>query len=505
MNQKQIGIVISYLNLAMGMVVNIFLTPLMISSLGDINYSLYKVMQSFAGPLSIFHLGISTVVTRCIVKYNSQDALAKQQKQNTFALAIISSVFMAILVSLIGVLLCLSIPNVYGDSYSNDNIIIGQRIFIIFMLSTVFHMLTDAFGGCLIGHERYAVSSLIQLSKTVLKAVCWIVLLELNIGVFGIVCVDLIVSVSVFVFSVVYSVGILHEIPKLYFWDIKQLYDIITFGAAIFLQAIVNQVNNNVDTMLLGVFATDKSVITMYSSALTIYMIYNSLISLISNFFLPKATRLINQKASGAEITDFVIGPGRFQACIAIACIFGFLLFGRNFIAVWIGTKYMEAYWIILMLMIPVTVPLVQNAMIAVLDASMKRIYRSIVLVCMAVFNVVISICLISVLDFWGAAIGTVISLVIGHIICMNIYYRKVFKLEIGRLFRSVFKGVFSAGLAAAICCLPMALFSPNTIIWFLIKCAIFILLYCMFLLKWGLDPSEKKIVKNMFKNKNYT
>ena len=134
MNQKQIGIVISYLNLAMGMVVNIFLTPLMISSLGDIDYSLYKVMQSFAGPLSIFHLGISTVVTRCIVKYNSQDALAKQQKQNTFALAIISSVFMAMLVSLIGVLLCLSIPNVYGDSYSNDNIIIGQRIFIIFML-----------------------------------------------------------------------------------------------------------------------------------------------------------------------------------------------------------------------------------------------------------------------------------------------------------------------------------------------------------------------------------
>ena len=50
MNQKRTGILISYLNLVISMAVNIFLTPLMIRSFGDVDYSIYKVMQSFAVP-----------------------------------------------------------------------------------------------------------------------------------------------------------------------------------------------------------------------------------------------------------------------------------------------------------------------------------------------------------------------------------------------------------------------------------------------------------------------
>ena len=40
MSQKKKGIVLSYLNLVLGMVVNIYLTPMMIISLGDMDYSL---------------------------------------------------------------------------------------------------------------------------------------------------------------------------------------------------------------------------------------------------------------------------------------------------------------------------------------------------------------------------------------------------------------------------------------------------------------------------------
>ena len=68
MSKKKIAIALSYVNMLMGMVVNIYLTPMLIMTLGDVDYSLYKVMHSLAGPLTMFHLGISTVVTRSIVK-----------------------------------------------------------------------------------------------------------------------------------------------------------------------------------------------------------------------------------------------------------------------------------------------------------------------------------------------------------------------------------------------------------------------------------------------------
>ena len=106
-------------------------------------------------------------------------------------------------------------------------------------------------------------------------------------------------------------------------------------------------------------------------------------------------------------------------------------------------SAYRNAYYVVLMLIIPVTIPLVENAAICILDASMKRIYRSAVLVGMAAINVAISIILIRKIGFWGAALGTVISLVIGHGLLMNMYYQRVFRMEIGRMFKEIFNLLF--------------------------------------------------------------
>lgn len=502
MNQKRVGILISYLNLIMGIVLNIFLIPFLISSLGEVDYSLYKVMQSFAGPLSMFHLGISTIVTRSIVQFGSDDNYTKKDKQNTMALALLASGIMSVLVSIAGIVMCFAIPTIYGETYSESSIVLGQKIFVAFIGSTIFHMMTDSFSGCMIGHEKFVVSSSIQLFRTVLKMLLWIVLLKLGMGVIAVAYVDFFVSLIIFITSLCYSLFILDEKPRLYHFDKKKLLEILSFGVAILLQAVVNQVNNNVDTMILGAFVTEKAIITMYSSALAIYAIYNSLVSVIASFFLPKATRLINKKASGKELTDFVIAPGRFQAVLAVACILGFFLFGKNFISIWIGKKYLDAYWVVLMLIIPVTIPLVENTMISVLDAAMKRMYRSITLVIMAVLNIAISIPLVYLLGFWGAAIGTLFSLIIGHGVLMNIYYKKTFGLQIGRLFYSIFKGILPSGLLATFFSIPIAWLLPDTTIFFIVKCLTFILIYGGFLFLFGFNSSEKYLVFNRLKIK---
>ncbi len=500
MNQKRRGIIISYLNLIMGMVVNIFLTPFLIVSLGDVDYSLYKVMHSFAGPLTMFHLGISTVVTRSIVKYKNSEEYTIRDKKNTMALALMASVAMSMIVIVIGAIMYTRIPSMYGQTYSSVSIQVGQRIFIIFVLSSVLHMLTDAFSGCILGHECYIVSSLIPLIKTVSKCILMIVLLKCQMGVVGVVAVDLILALGVFTFSLFYAVFVLREIPRLTFFDKKQIMEILSFGLAILLQAFVNQVNNNVDTMILGAYVEEKFIITMYSSALAIYSIYNSLISVVTHYFLPQATKLTTQNASGKELTDFIIKPGRFQAMVAVACICGFILFGKNFITIWIGPRYLDAYGVILLLMIPVTIPLVENAAISILDATMKRIYRSIVLVIMAIINVIMSICLVQQIGFWGAAIGTACSLIIGHGFLMNLYYAREFKIEVFRMFGSIFYGILPAGLVSVLTCTPLSLYLPNTIVWFVLKCLCFIIVYGLYLYWFGINKDEKAFIRGVVK-----
>lgn len=499
MNQKRVGIILSYVNLILGMVINLYITPLLITTLGDVDYSIYKVMQSFAGPLTMFHLGISAIVTRSIVRYKATEDYTEEQKQNTLAHSLLASGVMSLFVVAAGAVMWCLIPTIYGGNYDADSISLGQTIFIIFVLASVFHMMTDAFSGCVIGHEKFAVSAATQLGRNLLRLLLLAVLMMCNMGVVAVVSVDLILSISVFVFTLAYSFGKLHERPKFIYFDKQQIKEILLFGSAILLQALVNQVNNNVDTIILGAMINEKAIITMYSSALAIYAIYNSLVSVITNFFLPKATKLIVNNASGVELTDFVIGPGRFQAIIAVGCVCGFALFGMNFITIWIGKKYIDAYWVTLMLMIPVTIPLVENAAISILDASLKRMFRSVVLVIMAVLNVGASIVLVSFFGFWGAAWGTVLSLIIGHGFLMNIYYAKTYKMEIGRMLFSIFKGILPAGLAASALCLPLVFFLSNTTLLFLVKCLSFVIIYFVFLWLFGMNSSEKDIFRNSF------
>ena len=499
-DQKKLGVSISYLNLALGTVTNIFLTPFIIRMLGDDGYSIYKVMQSFSGPLAMFNLGVSTIVARAIVKYNTLEEHNLKEKQNTLALAMFTSAIMAVIVAIIGVMMCAMIPSIYGTNYSEGMIQKGQVIFSIFVLSTIFHILTDSFNGCAIGHERFAFNSGLSLLKNLLRIPLIVIVLKLGFDAVAVTLVDCLVSIIIFLSSSGYTLFVLKEYPKLTYIAKKELLEMLSFSSAILLQAIVNQINNNVDTMLLGAMIPEKWIITMYSSALLIYGTYNSIISVMSTFFLPKATRLVTTNASGEELTDFVIKPGRYQAMIAIAVVFGFVVLGKEFISIWIGNKYIDAYYIALILIIPVTVPLVENTVISILDATLKRLFRSIVLVVMALINVIVSVILIKKFSFWGAAMGTFLSLCVGHVFLMNWYYARTFKMNIVRMFASIFKGILPVGVLTAIICEPLTAWGENGVINFLVKGIEFVMIYCILLWKWGIKQDERKYIKDILR-----
>lgn len=499
MSQRKTGVILSYINLAIGTLINILLTPILISYFGDLDYSVYKVMQSFAGPLSMFHFGISTVVTRCILKTDEKSAESVADKRNTIATAMIVSILMSAVVLLAGLLMCAAIPKTYGTTYTSEYVVLAQKIFIVFLLSTVFHMLTDSFSGCIMGHEKYVISACIPILKNVIRILLTITFLCLGLGVLYMAVIDLIYAFATFVLTGAYSILWLKEIPKLTRWDKNLVLDIFMFGFALLLQAVVTQVNNSVDTILLGAFVEEKRIITMYTSALVIFQFFNSLVSDITKFFLPKATKLVSLNASGKELTDFIITPGRWQAVLAVGGIAGFTLFGRGFISIWIGNNYREAYWVTLMLIIPVTIPLVENAAISLLDATLKRIYRSVVLFVMAILNVVLSVFLIQIMGYWGAAMGTVISLFVGHGLLMNVYYAKTFGIQVFRLFREIFRGILPAGVLTSLLTLPLV-FLDSSLPFFIIKCSVFLVWYLFFLVLFGFNEDEKAFLVQLMR-----
>lgn len=501
-NQRNGGIILSYLNTALNMCMNLILIPLLISALTDEDYSLYKVMQSFAGPLMMFNLGMSTVVARCIAHHQAIGTeKSKRDKENTFAMAVIISVSMAGLLILIGGLMLGLIPVLFGRTYSPEQLETAKKLLLIFVCTTALHIVNDTFRGVALGREKFYFLYGSTTARYIARfAVIFLLIRCTDLDVVAVALVDLTLYVVLLLASILYCVCSLRETFRLYEFRKQDVAAMTSFSVAILLQAIVNQVNNNMDTVILGAMVVEKQVITMYSSALSIYSIFNSLISVFASVYLPKATRLVAKNASGKELTDFVIQPGRIQAVIAIAVLAAFGLYGRTFIHLWIGEQYENAYYIALVLMTAVTIPLVQNVCLSILDAELKRLFRSVVLVVMAIVNVAISIILVGKIGYWGAALGTVVSLLLGHVILMNIYYAKVIRIDVIRMFREIFSGILPAGLLSCVLCLPFSLLLKDTFAEFLVGCIAFVVIYLLLIWIIGFRDGERNFVKYMIR-----
>ena len=495
-NQRTIGLTISYINMIISMAVNFLLTPMMIHSLSDDGYSIYKIMRSLAGPLIILNLGVSTVVARSIVRF-SENAETIDAKENTYALGTLLSFITGILVMGVGAIISSFIPALYENSFSPESLVMAKEMFLIFSATTAIHIMTESFRGCVIGHEKFIFSHSSHTVQHILRFSLICVLLAKGRSALSVAYVDLIVSAVILGGYFLFSRFLLREKMKLSQFDRTVFSQFASFSFAILLQAIVNQVNNNIDIIILGAKVSSAEVITMYSSALTIYSVYNSLLSSIPGLYLPQAMKLVARNATGEELTDFVIKPGRYQTMLAVGIVCGFAVTGRSFIDLWIGNEYADAYYVALFLMIPVTIPLIENVAITILDANLKRVYRSVVLCAMAIINIVLTLMLIPIFGFWGALVATCISLVIGHIILMNVYYHKVMGMNVFRMFKSMLKGTLSSGIISALLIAPLSFLITNNVVSFLVQGTLFVIIYALMLFFRCLSSVERKTAIN--------
>lgn len=503
-SQRTAGILLSYCNTALNMASSFLLVPMLLSALTDGDYSLYRVMQSFAGALMMFNLGLSKVTARSIARHAAGNTPeSRREKDSTLALAAALSLAMAAVVSLLGLGMEALLPTLFGSAYSPAQLETGGKLVRIFAAATALHILSDTFRGCAQGHERFLFLQGATMFHYLFRFAAMFALIRwTKLSIVSLALVDLWLYAGLLGLNFLYARLKLGEKVRFSAIRRREFAPISAFSAAILLQAVINQVNSNLDTVILGAAAAEPVVITMYSSGLTIYTVYSSLIGVFSGIYLPSAARLTAKDADGEALTDFVIPPGRIQAMLALGILGGFGLFGGEFISLWIGDAYRDAHPLALALMLCATVPLVQNMCLSILDARLNQLFRSAVLLGMAALNAALSLILVKPLGYWGTALGTILSALLGDVALMNLYYTRKLKLNIRRMLRKIFSGTLGAGLLCCAFCLPLCLRLAGNVPVFLLKCLIFCGIYAVLLWKMALDPGEKERLRNIFHKK---
>lgn len=204
---------------------------------------------------------------------------------------------------------------------------------------------------------------------------------------------------------------------------------------------------------------------------------------------------MVASKNCDIELTDLFTRIGRIQFIILSLIFSGFIFFGKPFITIWAGSNYQEAYPIALLLIIPVTAPLIQNIGIEIQKAKNMHKFRSWLYLFMALGNLLLSIPLAKLMGGVGAALGTAISLLLGNGIIMNLYYHFKVGLNMRFFWSQIIKFVPALVIPIITGVLIYKLVDLYNVTYFLVSGSIYVLVYCISMWFLGMNKYEKESI----------
>lgn len=439
-NQLKWGALLSYLQMAANMVVTLLFTPIMLRLLGTSEYGLYNTVSSTISMLSILNLGFNSSYIRFYSKYKSQNDQESIKKLNGLFLTIF--MVMGIVAFLCSMYLAFNLDIVFKDGLTETEYKIAQTLMILLSFNLAVSFPSSVFKSIISAQERYIFLKLVHMLNTLCGPLVSIPLLFAGIRSVGMVAVlvlfHLIADVLLFYYAVTkckarFAFG---KIEKGLFGNL------LFYTVFIAMNMIVDQINWNMGKVILGRYRGTMAV-SIFSLGYTISTAYNMFSTSISGVFTPRIHKIVNTTTDRAlrsnTLTALFVKVGRIQFLILGLVSSGLVFFGKQFITqFWAGTEFSEAYYVTLLLVIPVTIPLIQNIGIEVQRALNKHYFRSIVYLIMALINIIISVVLCQTLGATGAAIGTAASLILANGLVMNIYYHKKCDINILEFWKNI-------------------------------------------------------------------
>ena len=345
--------------------------------------------------------------------------------------------------------------------------------------------------------ERFLFQRLVGMLRTVLNPIVMLPLLLMGYGSIALVLVTLILTAISDAVSIWYCVKKLRMRITFGKFDFGLLRDMAGFSFFIFLNEIINQINWTVDTTLLGIISGTAAT-AIYGVGAQINQYYMALSTSISGVFTPQINRIVARGEGDEQLTRLFTRVGRIQFMLLMLVLTGFIFVGMPFIQAWGGAEYAPAYWVALLLIGPVTVPLIQNIGIEIQRAKNMHQFRSKVYFCMAIGNAIVSVPLGMKFGGIGCALGTAISMIVGNGFIMNWYYQAHIGLDMVYFWKRIL-GIVPAMLPAI--ALGVAAVRLHTFTGYsgvLLFAVPYAAVYAAGLYRFAMDESERDMVRSV-------
>ncbi|QFK72921.1 oligosaccharide flippase family protein [Pradoshia sp. D12] len=422
MNQLKAGAMLSYLSIFITISIALLYTPVMIRLLGQSEYGLYALIGSVVGYLSILDMGLGNAIVRYTARNRTIGNKGEESKLNGMFMIIYS--FIGILTIIIGLMLYYNMDNMFELSLNKNELEKAKTMVLLLTFNFAISFPLGIFGSIMQAYERFVVTKIVSIIRSLLIPLSTLPFLLVGFGSVAMVAISTLVNILCLIYNVYYCFKYLNI--NFYFakFDYTLMKEIIGYSFFIFIGVIVDKIYWSTDQFILGI-VSGTAPVAIYAIAMQFINLYMMFSTSISGIFLPRISVMVDNNIGNLELTKIMIKFGRLQFIIMAYILSGFVLFGQAFINFWAGSDYKEAFYITMIIMIPLIIPLIQNIGISILQAKNLHGFRSMILIFIAIFKIVISIPLSIKFGGLGTAVATAFSLFIGNIILLNIYYQQ--------------------------------------------------------------------------------
>ena len=433
------NILSSWVAYAIQVVVTFFLTPFILSEIGDTRYGVWAIVVSITGYYGLLDLGLRAGITQYITRYFASGDLERMNKAASSGLALhVGCAICVVLVTLVSVAAAPSFFSFSGELKS-------EAVWCVAIVgcSTALQFLLFPFSVALAAKQRFDIIMATEVMARLLSAAGMYFALKFGYGLVGL-CIAAAVSNALdYVIRGVISARIIPELRMS--WRMvnrESCRECIAFASWSALIATSTLVIGFTDAILIGFFMP-AAAITFFALANNLIRYFVSIFAPVGHVFFPAATALdASNNVDGLQ--RMYVTASRMVALQATGIALVSCFWAGDFYSLWVGDAYLNSMtfhpvpFLFRILMIGAVFTAAQRIGSKVLLGRRRTKGMAWLTLGEASLNLGISVSLIGRYGLLGVAIGTVIPAVLCQGVLLPVMVCSNLKLRLADYMRDV-------------------------------------------------------------------
>lgn len=490
-HQIKLGAIISYISIAANIVLGLLYTPWMLRELGKSDYGLYTLSIAFIGYFLV-DFGIGNSISRFISKYLVEK---RQDSINNF-LGLVYKLYFVISILIAATLILLYF--LLSDIFVKLSAVEIARFRTIYIITGFYSVISFPFlslNGILIAYEEFFWLKFVDLLNRILTVTLIIIALLVGQGLYALVLINAFVGLLGIVAKILLVRKNTDIKVNLRFYDKELLKEVFSFSIWMAVIGVAQQLLINITPMILGI-VSGTTAIAIFAIGRTIQSYLWTFSNSLNGLFMPRIARYDTEENSVEKTNDLMVRVGRIQLMLVGMMIIGFISLGQDFIFLWVGNAYKDAYWVAVLLIAPSIITLTQEIGYTKLYVIGEVKYRAILFLLASILSAGISVAISPSFGAVGASVAIFIGLMMCHVIGMHFVYSRIAKLNMRKFYKEChLKLLVPLTLSALFGFLVKIELPLNGWHGFTIKGLLFLSVYGVLMWMLGMNYFEKKMI----------